>query len=294
MTAVRERLLTFGSGQGLIGVLCEPSPGSAGTGAPAVLMANVGVNHRVGPNRLWVELSRRLASEGIPALRFDLSGMGDSEPRPGNDRELERGRADIADAMDALADRGVATRFVLVALCSGVDPAHVVARDDPRVVAAAFIDGYAHRTPGWYLRQNTKRYFEPRRWRLLFQRVFERIRNGPPRPRPPPIYTRQYPDVTALEHDYGLMIDRNVGLLFVFTGGMEPRYNYAGQFHDMFQRDFRPYVQLEFLRRADHVFFNSFERERLLKRLVGWITDTAWVAPPRLAAQAEDELSGAP
>jgi hypothetical protein len=215
--------------------------------------------------------------------------MGDSEPRPGNDSELERGRADIADAMDVLQSRGVATRFVLIALCSGVDSAHVVARDDSRVVAAAFIDGYAHRTTGWYLRQNTKRYLEPRRWQLLFQRAVQRIRNGAPRPKPPPIYTRQYPDVATLEHDYGLMVDRHLGLLFVFTGGMEPQYNYAGQFFEMFQRDFRPHVQVEFLRRADHVFFNSFERERLLKRLVGWITDTAGAAPLRLAANGQDE-----
>lgn len=289
MTAVRERLVTFGPGQGLVGVLCESAPGVALAGAPAVLMANVGVNHRVGPNRLWVELSRRLASAGIPALRFDLSSMGDSEPRPGNDSELERGRADIADAMDALASRGVATRFVLVALCSGVDPAHVVARDDPRVVAATFIDGYAHRTTGWYLRQNTMRYLQPRRWRLLFRRAVQRIRNGPQRPKPPPIYTRQYPDAKTLEHDYGVMVDRHVGLFFVFTGGMEPRYNHAGQFYEMFQRDFRPHVQLEYLRRADHVFFNNFERERLLKRLVGWITDSARVVSPGLAVRALDE-----
>lgn len=284
MTQVRERLITFGPGQGLVGVLCEPAPGSALVGAPAVLMANVGVNHRVGPNRLWVELSRRLASTGIPALRFDLSGMGDSEPRPGNDAELERGRADIADAMEALAGRGIATHFVLVALCSGVDPAHVVTRDDPRVTATAFIDGYAHRTAGWYLRQNTTRYLQPRRWRLLFERAIQRVRNGPPRPRPQPLYTRQYPDVATLEHDYGVMVDRHVGLFFIFTGGMEPRYNYAGQFFEMFRRDFRPHVRVDFLRRADHVFFNGVERERLLKRLVGWITDTAR-ATPRAVSQ---------
>lgn len=275
MSGIRERLVLFGPGQAMVGVLCEPPPESAVAGAPAVLMANVGVNHRVGPNRLWVELSRRLASAGIPALRFDLSGMGDSESRPGNEAELERGCADLRDAMDALASRGVATHFVLVALCSGVDPAHVVARDDPRVAAAAFIDGYAHHTVGWYLRRNTVRYLEPRRWRLLFKRGLQRLRHGPPKPQAQAIYTRQYPDGRTLEHDYGVMVDRHVGLLFVFTGGMASLYNYAGQFFDMFRRDFRPHVQVEFLPRADHVFFNGVERERLLKRLVAWIPTVA-------------------
>lgn len=265
----------FGPAQGLLGVLSEPSPGSAKAGAPAVLMANVGVNHRVGPNRLWVELSRRLASAGIPSLRFDLSGMGDSLPRLDNADEIERGRADITDAMDALEGRGIATHFVLIALCSGVDPAHVVARDDPRVTAAAFIDGYAHRTAGWYLRQHTVRYFEPRRWRLMFKRVMSRLRDGPPRQGSRQIFTRQYPDAATLERDYGRMLERHAGLLFVFTGGTALQYNYPDQFFDMFQRDFRQRVQVEFLPRADHVFFNGIERERLLKRLVGWIPTAA-------------------
>jgi hypothetical protein len=241
-------------------------------------MANVGVNHRVGPNRLWVDLSRALAAAGIPALRFDLSGMGDSEPRPGTESELDRGRFDVTDAMDEMVSRGIATRFALVALCSGVDPAHVVARDDPRVAAAIFIDGYAHRTPGWYLRRYTTRFFEPRRWRLFVERAADRLRNGPPPPRPPPLYVRQYPDVATLERDIGVMVDRHLRLLFVFTGGMGLHYNHADQFHKMFRRDFRPHVELDYLRRADHVFFNGVERERLLARLKAWIT-AATISP---------------
>lgn len=275
MSAVRERLVMFGPGQGLLGVLCEPSADSVVAGAPAVLMANVGVNHRVGPNRLWVELSRRLASTGIPAFRFDLSGMGDSMTRQDNEAELERGRADITDAMDTLATRGVANQFVLVALCSGVDPAHVVARDDPRVTAAVFIDGYAYRTFGWYLRWYTVRYLQVRRWRLLLKRAVQRLRSGRPQQKQPSVYTREYPAAASLEHDFGLMVDRHVGLLFIFTGGTEPHYNYAGQFFDMFRRDFRRSVQVEFLPRADHVFFNGVEREQLLKRLVSWIPEVA-------------------
>lgn len=288
MSAVRERLVQFGPDKGMIGVLCEPAPDAALAGAPAVLMANVGVNHRVGPNRLWVELSRRLASTGIPALRFDISGMGDSSPRPGNDAELERGRKDLTDAMDALVERGVATHFVLVALCSGVDAAHVVARDDARVTAAAFLDGYAHRTFGWQLRWHTLRYLQPRRWHLLFKRILARLRNRPPRQKPQQIYSRVYPDVPTLEKDFSAMVDRGVGLIFVYTGGMATLYNYAGQFFDMFRRDFRPHVREEFMPRADHVFFNGVERENLLKLLVDWIpanaSRSAAERPPTTAA----------
>jgi hypothetical protein len=208
--------------------------------------------------------------------------MGDSDPRPGTENELERGRLDLTDAMDALASRGVATRFVLVALCSGVDPAHVVARDDARVAAAIFIDGYAHRTSGWYLRQHTSRYLELRRWRLSFKRLGQRLREGPPPPKPAALYTRQYPDVPTLERDFGAMVDRGLKLLFLFTGGMELHYNHVDQFYRMFRRDFRPYIDVAYLRRADHVFFNGFERERLLARLKAWIAAIA--APDRSPA----------
>lgn len=293
MSVARERIVTFGPGQCLIGILCEPPQGAAAPGAPAVLLATVGTNHRVGPNRLWVELSRELAAAGIPALRFDLSGMGDSEPRPGSENELERGRLDMTDAMDALISRGVATRFVLVALCSGVDAAHVVTRDDPRVAAAVFIDGYAHRTSGWYLRHHTLRYFEQRRWRLYFERLARRLRHGPPSKAPQALYTRQYPDVATLERDFAVMVDRHLRLLFVFTGGTDRHYNYAAQFHAMFRRDFRPHVDVDYLRRADHVFFNGVERERLLGRLVAWIA-AATLAPAPTAVSAAPTVIRAP
>ena len=58
----------------LVGVLTEV-PDDLGTGPTAILL-NVANQHHIGPNRLWVELARQWASDGIRALRVDLSGLG--------------------------------------------------------------------------------------------------------------------------------------------------------------------------------------------------------------------------
>ena len=63
----------------LVGVLTEV-PDDLGTGPTAILL-NVANQHHIGPNRLWVELARQWASDGIRALRVDLSGLGDSPRR---------------------------------------------------------------------------------------------------------------------------------------------------------------------------------------------------------------------
>ena len=69
---------------GLFGILTEPSTGQSIEGAPLALMLNAGYQHRVGPSRSWVDLSRRWAAAGIRSLRLDLSGLGDSPFRQSN------------------------------------------------------------------------------------------------------------------------------------------------------------------------------------------------------------------
>ena len=79
----RERVYKFGSHGGLVGILTEPV-GDTQTltdKRPAIVVSNVGLNHRPGPNRIWVEFARRMAEKGFVTLRFDLSGLGDSESR---------------------------------------------------------------------------------------------------------------------------------------------------------------------------------------------------------------------
>ena len=96
-----ERAVVFGPDQTLVGIVTSPEHAPAG-GTRAVIMANIGLHHRVGPYRLYVDLARRLAARGLVALRFDLSGLGDSAPRQDTLSDIERGASDLREAMDWL------------------------------------------------------------------------------------------------------------------------------------------------------------------------------------------------
>lgn len=63
---------------GLFGIVTEPKAGASG---PICVFVSVANEHRIGPGRLWVELSRRLAESGLACVRLDLSGFGDSPAR---------------------------------------------------------------------------------------------------------------------------------------------------------------------------------------------------------------------
>ena len=64
---------------GLFGVVSEPT--ASLSDAPSVIFLSVANQPGVGPNRLWVELSRQWAYQGVRSFRLDLSGLGDSPSR---------------------------------------------------------------------------------------------------------------------------------------------------------------------------------------------------------------------
>jgi pimeloyl-ACP methyl ester carboxylesterase len=270
---VTERVFTFGSHGSLVGILTEPPEEKRRRGAPAVIFSNVGLNHRVGPNRVYVELARGLAEAGFVSLRFDLSGFGDSEPRRDAIGDLERATLDTRDAMDFLERRNIGT-FIVLGFCSGVDSAHVVARDDKRVVGAIFIDGYAYHNAGFRLRYFTVRNLQPARWKRFFR---ERIAGwGRTRGRAETgemleVFVRESPTREQFASDIAAMVARSVRMLFIFTVVADNHYNYPGQFHDTFGH--RKDVDVEFFPQADHVFSTEQHRARLLARLRQWVDE---------------------
>jgi pimeloyl-ACP methyl ester carboxylesterase len=135
--AVRETPLAFGRGSALFGILAEPVAAAAHLPAArtGVLMLNVGGHYRIGPGRIYVNLARSLAAAGYRALRFDVTGYGDSgaHPNAGNTTLYEQDCAgDIDAAIDGLMHRGC-TRIVLLGICTGAYLAFQTALIDPRV-----------------------------------------------------------------------------------------------------------------------------------------------------------------
>ena len=253
-----ERAYHFGSHGGLVGVVCEPDRPVAQ--APMVLFTNVGLNHRVGPNRTWVELARTLAEAGYLSLRFDSSGLGDSDPRPGVQSDAEQSVLDLREAMEFLGRRRGGGSFVLVGNCSGVDALHRVAVSDASVVGAIAIDGYTYRNEGYGHRRRLS-FLEPRRWRRRLRQM-RFFGEGRAVGDVTEVWKRDIPTQEAFSADLDVMVRRNVRLLFVFTSGADQRLNHAGQFHDTFGH--RSEVEVAWFPRADHLFSGCEERRKLL------------------------------
>ena len=300
---MRERAVTFGSHGGLVGVLCEGE--GARRDGPAMLMFNIGLNHRPGPGRVQVELARELARLGFVSLRFDLAGLGDSEPRKdAKGSDVERAAQDLAEAMDFVQRRTGIDRFVLLSLCSGTDGAHAVAVQDPRVHGAIFIDGYAYVTAGYHLQRaltRARRALVPSRWRRFVERRLLRRRERNLETRAPePVFDRVYPPRERFRRDLDGLVARRVNLFFLFTAEAHA-YNHRDQFPWMVGwRALPPAVTVELWSDADHVFSTLRRRRALVARLCAWMDATfagqsseGRPAGPARAGPSEGQARGA-
>jgi pimeloyl-ACP methyl ester carboxylesterase len=132
---VRESALSFGADQSLFGMLTESLHAPQLQHETVVILVNVAGSYRVGPNRIYVKLSRALASAGYRAFRFDLPGMGDSRFEAGLCAgSLYNGHstAEVRAAIDLMQARGCKRIWVL-GICSGSFVAFNTAQVDPRV-----------------------------------------------------------------------------------------------------------------------------------------------------------------
>lgn len=283
-----ERVLSFGRRADQVGVLSVPADSGAPAEPrsssampptrPAVLFWNVGVNHRVGPFRVFVDLSRRLAEAGFVAFRFDASGFGDSAVRRDAVSDSEREELDIADAMDAVTRRTGVNRFILVGFCSSVDSAHRVAVKDPRVVGTIQIEGYSFRTKGHTLRVPL-RLLNPQRWRrlrTLSTRALLGRLIGQHEPVPGgggAVFQRVYPSWPSYAREIAVLSQRQVEMLFVYVGG-DTTFNHIEQFWDMFEtpETDRRRIEVTYRPKADHTFYDVEQRHELVEQVIGWLS----------------------
>ncbi|MCL2449263.1 MAG: hypothetical protein FWD17_09970 [Polyangiaceae bacterium] len=278
--------MVFGAGGGLAGVYTEPSPDAGRPGLPAVLMWNVGIHHRVGPYRIQVDIARELARRGIASLRFDLSGMGDSEIRQDSRTDRERALDDVRDAMALLEKRRGVRQFVPLGFCSSVDSVHALTLSDERVAGACFIEGYAYRTLGFWLHY-PMRLLDPIRWKRRAVRKLpswlsswgtKRIVIDPvedERAALGPIFGREYPSRARFAADVHQMAARGARLLFLYVGGGDTDFNHAGQFEEMIGgMPAGRNIEVTYYGRADHTFFRADDRRRAVLRIADWASQT--------------------
>lgn len=293
-----ERAVAFGPEAGLVGILAEPSPDQALSNAPALLMWNVGIQHRVGPYRIQVDIARDLARRGLASLRFDVSGMGDSEVRKDNLLDRERAVTDAREAMALLERRRGVRTFVPIGFCSSVDSVHALALEDERVVGVCFLEGYAYPTRGFWLRY-PRRLLSKERWKRYLTHVAssrlailsrreiavdplkeERAAMGS-------VFARQYPTREQFGAEVRRIESRGARMLFVYVGG-DTDFNHRGQFKEMVgTRRIGRGTEVEYYDGADHTFFRVADRARVIARIGEWAVRSfgAQGAPQRAAPE---------
>jgi pimeloyl-ACP methyl ester carboxylesterase len=135
-----EEVIRFGPSHSLVGIVSRPCGAPANADLPAVVLLNAGLIHRIGPNRIYVQIARALARLGFTVLRFDFSGVGDSRPRLDHLPYVQSAPAEAREAMDWLAAHYGRQQFVLMGHCSGAGFSFLLAGQDERVVGAAIIN----------------------------------------------------------------------------------------------------------------------------------------------------------
>jgi len=159
-------------GDQLLGVIHHADDDYAHIG---VLIVVGGPQYRVGSHRQFVLLARYLAAHGVPVMRFDVRGMGDSE---GEARVFDELNDDIAAAVDRLlASRPELNKVVLWGLCDAASASLFYAYRDDRVKGMVLLNPWVFTEQGaaktylkhYYLKRLTSANF----WRKIFSLRFD-------------------------------------------------------------------------------------------------------------------------
>lgn len=279
-----ERTFIFGQERNLVGTVTTPHLPRPGQGRTMALLTNAGVIPRIGPHRLNVRLARRLAELGIPTLRFDMSGLGDSRRSSSRQSTRERLVADTVSAMDLAKAEFGCDQFFMVGFCSGGDIAHLTALADNRLRAIALWDSYVYPTAkarllGWWHRLQRNSIASV--VKKLAGRIFEmgNVRKVDETSEPssdgPMIFGRarmHMPSRDEFGQRIRTLVDRGVEVMFLYSGGEPQWYNYEGQFRDMFESyGFIDRVEYEFLFRNDHTFIQPHAQQALVDSVERWL-----------------------
>jgi hypothetical protein len=278
-SVVQERVVRFGPEKRLVGILTEPRSG--GRGRPGTVLLNSGLVHRIGASRIYVHMARALARQGMSALRFDFSGIGDSEARRDGLTFEEAAVQEIRDAMDVLTGRGM-DQFILAGLCSGADMAFYGALADERVVGIAQLDPFVYRTQWYYVRRYLPRMKNLTSWlnlvsgRNVLGRRLRGIRTSTSHDAPsedvvPTPYWRAFPPREEVAAGLRTLAARRVRMLDMFTADQPEHYSYGGQYRRVFSDvPFGDLLTEIFYPDADHIFTGPAPQQRMVEHFRTW------------------------
>lgn len=312
-----ETTLCFGAEQRLIGVLARPGGNGQDTRIGCLLL-NVGVNHRIGPRRINVKLARQLAAAGIPSLRFDLSGIGDSRASAAQNDFRQQALLDMKAALDQMQSATGLDHFIVIGICSGAVNGMALAVDDARVVGLLMVDGYTFLTRSVRVERKLRRLaaflvnpairrsfgawndwnawlrspLDPQARRTALGRVFGRF--TPRTTEETGILTA---DMAAYQphefiRDMGALVERGVDVYLIYTASVIPVDRGRQLIKGLGQPAVLARVRYEHWPDVDHTSTLLASQRQLLDSACGWATHihaaqpAVQSAPPR-AAPAE-------
>jgi len=158
----KERPIVFDcNGDQLVGIFHE---GQSDANKGVVVVVG-GPQYRVGSHRQFVVMARKFAAAGIPVLRFDYRGMGDSG---GTTRTFEHIRSDIRAAIDCLIrEQKSVKQVVLMGLCDAASAILMYVPSDGRIAKLILINPWVYTEAG-----EANAYIKDYYFHRLFQRAF--------------------------------------------------------------------------------------------------------------------------
>jgi len=319
VTEFVETTELFGEAENLFGMLALPT--SAQLGDVGCLVLNTGVNHRVGPHRINVKTARRLAGAGIPTLRFDLAGIGDSSAARSRLDFRAQAVEDMKAALDHLQSRHGLRRFLVFGICSGAENAMAVALADPRVLGVLTFDGPMYLTRSVRLERKLRRMAAfPTNpavrasypwWRDLVQwfgqrdaaagrRTFERLRmplfkGAGPSADEGAIFEGggTAPVVSAAEYERRLLslIDRGVAVSLMYSATYNARDSEHGMLSQLRGSPIFDRLQYRFWPDVDHTATTLAMQAKLLTAVEQWARGVALGGPGARVAASSSETA---
>ena len=280
MNDIKEIPVAFGPRQSLVGMVATPA--SSDSIPVACLMFNMDANHRVGPRRVNVKLARQLAERGISSIRFDLSGLGDSEQATASEHFHTQAVVDLQAAMDQIESMLGIHRFVVIGLGSGASNGLALAVVDARVIGLLMFDGYAFPSGRSRWERRLRRVLSVLNdpgtignWVRSLRR--KSTKAGPAATEAFSAYRREPPELAAavFRRSMSQVAVRGVSILMLYSASLhavDRGRDQLGRFADApFMRD----VEYDFLAGIDHQLTSLASQQCFMSLVSDWVIRVA-------------------
>ena len=227
-----------------------------------------------------------MAQEGVPSLRFDLSGIGDSAAAKSAVALETIIQEDVDAAIEQVREAWGIEEIVLLGLCSGARDAFDAALRRSEIVGIVSIDLMAEfRTWQYHVAHYGGRLLSWGSWRNTLNgsndtlsRILGFVR-GDPAPAEDGLLAatlglRPETSRNQLRSELSEFLDRGGRALCVFSGGLEHNCNHASQFYEalpQFANEIR--FSTVYFGEANHIFSNRQYQSELVRCIQAWTVE---------------------